>query len=66
MWWLFAYALGKMTPTQVLVYINLNPLTAMLLAVILLDERLTAPVLLGFIIVLSGVLLVNWSGHAHE
>ncbi len=60
MWWLFAYALGKMTPTQVLVYINLNPVTAMILAVILLDERLTAPVLLGFIVVLGGVLLVNW------
>lgn len=60
MWWLFAYALGKMTPSQVIVYINLNPLTAMILAVILLGERLTAPVLVGFIVVLSGVLLVNW------
>jgi drug/metabolite transporter (DMT)-like permease len=60
MWWLFAYALGKLTPTQVVVYINLNPLTAMILAVILLNERLTAPVLMGFVVVLSGVLLVNW------
>lgn len=60
MWWLFAYALGKMTPTQPVVYINLNPLTAMILAVVLLDERLTAPVLIGFVVVLCGVLLVNW------
>lgn len=60
MWWLFAYALGKMTPTRAAVYINLNPLTAMILAVFLLDERLTAPVLVGFVVVLSGVLLVNW------
>lgn len=60
MWWLFAYALGQMTPTQAIVYINLNPLTAMILAVVLLDERLTAPVIIGFVVVLSGVLLVNW------
>jgi drug/metabolite transporter (DMT)-like permease len=59
MWWLFAYALGKMSPTRAAVYINFNPLTAMILAVILLDERLTAPVLVGFVVVLGGVLLVN-------
>jgi drug/metabolite transporter (DMT)-like permease len=60
MWWLFAYALGKMSPTRAAVYINFNPLTAMLLAVILLNERLTAAVLVGFVVVLGGVLLVNW------
>ncbi len=64
MWWLFAYALGKMSPTQVVVYINLNPVTAMILAVILLNEQLTAPVLIGFVVVLSGVLLVNWPKHS--
>lgn len=66
MWWLFAYALGKLTPTQAVVYINLNPLTAMLLAVFLLDERLTAPLLLGFGVVLIGVLLVNWPARKQQ
>jgi len=60
MWWLFAYALGKLTPTQTVVYINLNPLTAMILAVVLLDERLTSPVVVGLVVVLTGVLMVNW------
>ena len=60
MWWLFAYALGKLSPTQTVVYINLNPLTAMILAVVLLEERLTAPVVVGLIVVLAGVLMVNW------
>jgi drug/metabolite transporter (DMT)-like permease len=60
LWWLYAYALGKLAPTRAAVYFNFNPLTAMLLAVILLGERLTAPVLVGFAVVLGGVLLVNW------
>jgi drug/metabolite transporter (DMT)-like permease len=66
MWWLFAYALGKMAPTQAVVYINLNPLSAMLLAVLLLGERLTAPLLLGFATVLVGVLLVNWPARRQQ
>jgi drug/metabolite transporter (DMT)-like permease len=60
LWWLFAYALGRMGPTQAAVYINLNPLTAMILAVVLLHEPLLASVIVGMVVVLTGVLLVNW------
>jgi drug/metabolite transporter (DMT)-like permease len=42
------------------VYINLNPLVAILLAAALLAERLTIVFAAGFGAVLVGVLLVNW------
>jgi drug/metabolite transporter (DMT)-like permease len=42
------------------VYINLNPLVAMVLAAALLGEHLTIIFVAGFGAVLLGVLLVNW------
>ena len=57
---LLTFALTRLTPTQVAVYINLNPLVAMLLAAALLAERLTIAFAAGFGVVLVGVLLVNW------
>jgi drug/metabolite transporter (DMT)-like permease len=57
---LWTFALTRLTPTQVAVYINLNPLVAILLAAVLLAERLTVAFALGFGAVLVGVLLVNW------
>jgi len=57
---LWTFALTRLTPTQVAVYINLNPLVAILLAAVLLAERLTIVFAAGFGVVLLGVLLVNW------
>ena len=57
---LWTFALTRLTPTQVAVYINLNPLVAMVLAAALLAERLTIAFAAGFGVVLVGVLLVNW------
>jgi drug/metabolite transporter (DMT)-like permease len=57
---LWTFALTRLTPTQVAVYINLNPLVAILLAAALLAERLTIVFATGFGVVLLGVLLVNW------
>jgi len=57
---LWTYALTRLTPTQVAMYINLNPLVAILLAAALLAERLTIVFAVGFGAVLVGVLLVNW------
>jgi drug/metabolite transporter (DMT)-like permease len=42
------------------VYINLNPLVAMVLAAALLAEHLTIMFVAGFGAVLMGVLLLNW------
>jgi drug/metabolite transporter (DMT)-like permease len=57
---LWTFALTRLTPTQVAVYINLNPLVAMVLAAALLAEHLTIVFAAGFGVVLLGVLLVNW------
>jgi drug/metabolite transporter (DMT)-like permease len=57
---LWTFALSRLTPTQVAVYINLNPLVAMVLAAALLAEHLTITFVAGFCAVLLGVLLVNW------
>ncbi|MDQ5830140.1 MAG: DMT family transporter, partial [Actinomycetota bacterium] len=57
---LWTFALTRLTPTQVTVYINLNPLVAMVLAAVLLAEHLTIIFAAGFSVVVLGVLLVNW------
>jgi drug/metabolite transporter (DMT)-like permease len=57
---LWTWALSRLTPTQVAVYVNLNPVVAALLGVVLLGERRSGLFLVGFAAVLSGVLLVNW------
>ncbi len=59
-YFLWTFALTRLTPTQVAVYVNLNPLVATILGAALLAERLTGPFLVGFVTVLAGVLLVNW------
>jgi drug/metabolite transporter (DMT)-like permease len=61
---LWTFALTRLTPTQVAVYINLNPLVAMVLAAALLAEHLTIMFVAGFGAVLLGVLLVNWPKRA--
>ena len=59
-WYLYGFALTKLTPTQAAVYVNLNPLSAMILATMLLGELVTGLMLLGFAMVLVGVFLMNW------
>ena len=57
---MWTMALARLTPTQVAVYINLNPIVAAVLGVLLLSERATPVFLLSFVAVIGGVLLVNW------
>jgi drug/metabolite transporter (DMT)-like permease len=57
---LWTAALTRLTPTQVAVYVNLNPVVAALLAILLLGERRSGLFALGFAAVVAGVLLVNW------
>ena len=59
---LWTWALSRLTPTQVAVHVNLNPIVAAILGVVLLGERRAGLFLLGFAAVVAGVLLVNWSG----
>ena len=48
--------------TQVAVYVNLNPIVAALLGILLLGERRSPSFVFGFAAVVIGVLLVNWPG----
>jgi drug/metabolite transporter (DMT)-like permease len=59
-YFLWTFALAHLTPTQVAVYINLNPMVAAILGAALLAEKLTMVFIVGFVAVLIGVLLVNW------
>jgi drug/metabolite transporter (DMT)-like permease len=59
---LWTWALSRITPTQVAVYVNLNPIVAALLGILLLGERRGPVFVLGFAAVVIGVLLVNWPG----
>jgi drug/metabolite transporter (DMT)-like permease len=58
-YFLWTFALSRLTPTQVAVYANFNPMAATILAATLLAERLTGVFGVGFVAVLGGVLLVN-------
>jgi drug/metabolite transporter (DMT)-like permease len=57
---LWTAALTRLTPTQVAVYVNLNPVVAALLGIFLLGERRSGVFALGFAAVVTGVLVVNW------
>ena len=57
---LWTVALRRLSPTEVAVYINLNPIAATLLAATVLGERLSPAFGAGFVAVASGVLVVNW------
>jgi drug/metabolite transporter (DMT)-like permease len=58
---LWTAALRYLSPTQVAVYININPMAATLLAALMLHERLSVTFVLGFAAVAAGVMIVNWS-----
>jgi drug/metabolite transporter (DMT)-like permease len=57
--YLWTFALARLSPTQVAVYVNINPMIATLLGATLLAERLTGVFIAGFAAVIGGVLLVN-------
>src|SRR5436190_16355906 len=58
---LWTSALRRLSPTQVAVYINLNPISATLLAAAMLHEHLSGVFLIGFLAVAAGVMIVNWT-----
>jgi len=63
-YFLWTFALTRLSPTQVAVYVNLNPMVATLLGATLLAEKLTGIFIAGFAAVLAGVLLVNLPARA--
>ncbi len=65
-YFLWTFALTHLSPTQVAVYVNLNPMIATLLGATLLAEKLTGIFFASFAAVLAGVLLVNLPGRAQS
>lgn len=56
----FAWLAQHTTPSRVATYAYVNPLVATLLGWIVLDELLTGTQLIGMVVIIAGVLLVNW------
>lgn len=57
---LWSWALKRSTPSRVAVFIALNPLTAITLGALLLNEAVTWPFMLGLLGVIGGIILANW------
>jgi len=56
---LFMWALRSLPPTTTVLYLTLNPLTAMVLGIVLLGEVLAAELVVGVGLVLTGILINN-------
>jgi len=54
---LFTWALRWLSPTTVALYITLNPIAAMTLGILLIDETVTTRLIIGLLLVLSAILL---------
>jgi drug/metabolite transporter (DMT)-like permease len=54
---LFMWALRWLPPTTTVLYLTLNPVTAMVLGIIMLGEKLTAQLVAGMALVLVGILV---------
>jgi drug/metabolite transporter (DMT)-like permease len=54
---LFMWALRCLTPTTTVLYLTLNPIAAMVLGIVVLGEGLTAELVAGMALVLTGILV---------
>jgi len=57
----YLYALSKLNPTQVSIYAYINPIVAVLLGWLVLDEKISLLILISMGVTLFGVYLVNTS-----
>ncbi len=56
---LFTWALRWLPPTRTVIYLTLNPISAMFLAAVLLGEAITIILIIGLGLVMSGIFLAN-------
>ncbi|MCP4334080.1 MAG: DMT family transporter [Gammaproteobacteria bacterium] len=59
---LFTWALRWLQPTRTVIYLTLNPISAMLLAVIILGESVTPILIVGLVLVFAGIFVGSFSG----
>ncbi|WP_031479632.1 DMT family transporter [Maridesulfovibrio frigidus] len=57
----YCEAIGKIGPSKTGIFINLVPITAIILAAIILDEKIGMPLVIGGSLTISGVWLTNRS-----
>ena len=61
---LWIWAVRRLTPTQAAIFLSLTPISAMLLAGVVLGETITLALFAGLILVVSGILFANWRAPA--
>ena len=54
-------ALQMITPTQAAISLGFNPLSAILLGAIILNEQITFRLFVGFLSIIIAIVLVNWN-----
>ena len=57
----YSKALQMITPMSAAITVGLNPITAILLGAVVLAEPVTLRVLAGFVLIVAGILLANWT-----
>lgn len=67
---LWAFALGRATPTLVAVSVAVNPVTASIFGVVFLGEQISAKLIVGLIAVLAGIAIASgaagWFSSRHQ
>ena len=63
---LFMWALRWLPPTTTVLYLTLNPITAMVLGIVVLGEKLTTELIAGMALVLIGILVGSSALSAQE
>lgn len=56
---LYSWALSRLPPSRTVIYLALNPVSAMLLGGLVLGEAITPMLILGLALVLAGILVAN-------
>ena len=57
--YLWIWALQRTTPTKVVIFVTINPLAAIALAAVILDEEIRLAVALGLVLVLGGIAFIS-------
>lgn len=55
----YAQAIGALSPIQAAIFVNLNPIVAVIAGVLLLHESVTAMQIVGGVLIVGSILLVN-------
>ena len=57
---LFTWALRWLPPSRAVIYLTLNPITAILLAGVMLGEAVASVLIIGLVFVIAGIFVANW------